>query len=236
MTDLKVSNQAELAVALVKYRHGLDRIVLEGNGRFEFTGSSSPSIDTWGSSSPSIVTWDSSSPSIVTWDSSSPSIDTWGSSSPSGRVAATAIAVVRDHNGKGAQIEGATILPAVDIKSPAGWCEWHGVDVVDGVAVLFKAVHDDWQGPHRGGVTFEPGSTPVAVDWDGRAECGGGLHFSPSPGHALAYLTQPAHFVACPVAVAEAVVIGDKLKARACAGPVYEVDRRGRRIGEAVTG
>lgn len=78
-----------------------------------------------------------------------------------------------------------------------------------------------------------PGSKPEAPDWDdGKAECGGGLHFSPHPVMALEFNSKATRFVACSVRVSEIVVHQDaqypnKVKARRVARPVFEVDRDG---------
>lgn len=111
--------------------------------------------------------------------------------------------------------------------------------VEGGVATLFKAVGDDFHSSRLGNYT--PGTIPRAPDWDGgEAECGGGLHFCAHPQAALAFFESATRFVACPVALTDIVVHADpqyptKVKARGCCGPVYEVDRRGRRIADKAT-
>ena len=75
-----------------------------------------------------------------------------------------------------------------------------------------------------------PGSAPLAPDWDGgEQECGKGLHFSPVPQMTLEFTKNAEKFVACPVALLDMAVHADgiypqKVKARGCCGPVYEVD------------
>jgi len=67
-----------------------------------------------------------------------------------------------------------------------------------GLAILFKAVRDDFRSAH--GTLYAPGSTPKAEDWDGgKAECGGGLHFSFHPSAAKDFDSEATRFVACPV-------------------------------------
>jgi hypothetical protein len=124
------------------------------------------------------------------------------------------------------------------------WCEYHGVAVENGIATLFKAVDDSWRGPHGSTVSYEPGSTPEAPDWDGgKQECGGGLHFSPSPMHAAAFWPfdrrNNVRFVACPVRVDQLAIHPggmqpDKVKAPRVCNPVFEVDVHGDRIEEPV--
>jgi len=234
---VEVSNQAELDKALERPNVVP---VLIGNGRFVFWGSSSPSIEAWGSSSPSIVAWESSSPSIVAWESSSPSIVARGSSSPSIVVAATAAAVLRAWGTKKLKpvvVEGGRLveLAKPDISTAEKWCAYHGVTVEDDVATLYKALDDKFCA-HYNHFPYTPGTEPQAPDWDGGAvECGGGLHFSPTPGHARGFFPEAKRYVACPVRLADIITSPDgmypaKVKAPGVCGPVYEVDRHGERV------
>jgi hypothetical protein len=132
-------------------------------------------------------------------------------------------------------IRGADRVQIVKLETPVDWCALYGVEVADGVATLYKAVGDDYMSP-RGG-NYAPGTTVEAPDWDGgRAECGGGLHFSPRPKMALAFNREATRFVACPVALADMRApcdsdqMPEKCKARRTCGPVYEVDRDGERV------
>lgn len=72
----------------------------------------------------------------------------------------------------------------------------------------------------------------VGSPWFRLKECGGGLHFSPSPKHARTFNQTASRYIACPVALAEIAVHPDgdmpeKVKARGCCGPVWEVDEDG---------
>ncbi len=238
MTDVEVTTQAEFDAALEKPD---TRIMLAGNGRFVVSRSSSPSIVARESSSPSIVAWESSSPSIVAWGSSSPSIEARESSSPSIEVGGTAAIVLRAWGtcklapvvADGGQL---VELPRPDISTALKWCSYHGVAVADGVATLFKAVRADFHS--QWGTAYTPGTTPQAPDWDGgEKECGGGLHFSPTPGHARGFDSTATRYVACPVALADIVThpdgdFPDKVKARWVVAPgCYEVARDGKRMG-----
>jgi predicted DNA-binding transcriptional regulator AlpA len=147
---------------------------------------------------------------------------------------------VTDH-GPSTTIKGGVIITPPAITTAEAWCEWYGVEVLDGIATLFKAVDDEyrssWQLPGGGRLAYTPGSTPEAPDWDGgAAECGGGLHFSPSPGGAKGFNYSATRYVACPVALADMAVhhpaiYPAKVKARCVAAPgCYEVDAAGRRI------
>jgi hypothetical protein len=116
------------------------------------------------------------------------------------------------------------------VTSAEEWCELYGVDVSDGVAILFKAVDADFKS--RFGMSYAPGTRPVAGDWDGgESRCGGGLHFSPRPYLALEFTHSANRYVACPVRLAAMVVLPgpyqNKVKAKEVCAPVYEVDENG---------
>ena len=127
-----------------------------------------------------------------------------------------------------ASIDAINVIEAMSPGTIEEWLDRYEITpTTDGIVTLFKAVDDAFQSP-RGG-DYTPGSTPVAPDWDeGASECGGGLHFSPTPHHALSFNADAVRFVACPVAVADirppqvADVFPAKVKARGCSGPVRE--------------
>jgi hypothetical protein len=142
------------------------------------------------------------------------------------RVAAShSVSVVR--HGAGVVVSGEPVRSAARFKTAADWCEYYGVEVRDGVAILYKAVEDDFSSYHR--TSYRPGTEPSAPDWDGgERECGSGLHFSPLPTFALPHPDDAMRFVACPVRLEDIVVhpagtYPDKVKARAVCAPVYEV-------------
>jgi hypothetical protein len=138
------------------------------------------------------------------------------------------VAVMRHRQGTAA-----TGAAAVDTRpgTAAEWCRYYGVPVKDGVAVLYKAVDEDFDSYH--GTSYRPGSLPDAPDWDGgERECGGGLHLSPRPTFALAAPEDDMRFVACPVRLEDIAVhprplYPDKVKVRAVCAPVYEVREDG---------
>lgn len=137
-------------------------------------------------------------------------------------------------HGTAKRITGGRKLKAHKPVTAKQWCAHYGVSVIKNIAILFKAVNDDFTSPHK--FSYAPGAIPVAPDWDGGTlECGGGLHFSPSPAMALEFHADAKRFVACPVKLADIAVHPDgnypqKVKAKGCCGPVYEVDRKGKRI------
>ena len=172
----------------------------------------------------SVEAWENSS--VVAWGHVF--VRLWGAF----KIKATALVIIAKH-GAAKSIEGGRVLDMPRPTTPQGWCDFYGVPVVDGVAVLYKAVTGDFRSGARWNFPYEPGTTPVAPDWDGgREECGGGLHFSPSPVAALQFHPEAKKFVGCPVALADIAVHPDgqypeKVKARGCCGPVFEVDRKG---------
>ena len=112
------------------------------------------------------------------------------------------------------------------------WCARYGVKVVDGVAELYKAVNAGYISPH--GLSYAPGTTPIAKDWDGgRVECGGGLHFSPTVGHTKNFVSDAAHYLRCFVKLEEMRAphendtYPEKIKAKGCCAPCVEVDEDG---------
>jgi hypothetical protein len=105
---------------------------------------------------------------------------------------------------------------------------------MNGIAVLYKAVRSDYKSSH--GMSYAPGTTPKAPDWDGgKEECGGGLHFSFAPFAAKDFDSEAVLFVACPVKVSEIIVHKHaqhpgKIKAPRVAEPCWEVDIYGNKI------
>ena len=231
---IRVTNQAELDAAIAS---GEAEIVLVGDGDFSIgehdvitDGSSSPRVVARGSSSPRVVARESSSPRVVAWGSSSPRVEAWGSSSVSGFIAAYAALVASRRDTATVNIPRAVVLPEVEIRTAEEWCAFYGVEAVDGVVTLFKAVGDDFRSLYK--MSYAPGSLPSAPDWNPVPECGGGLHFSPSPAAAFEFNSGATRFVACPVLVSEIVVhfpaeSPQKVKAPRCCAPTWEVDLDG---------
>ncbi len=173
---------------------------------------------------------------VTAYDSSQ--VRAYGSSQvmayDSSQVTATKYVAVTIH-GQANVTEGVKIrLPK--LTTALQWCEFYGVSVTQGIALLYKAVRADFTSGYNGHVSYRPGTNPRAPDWDeGVAECGGGLHFSPTPVHALRFFRDAQRFVACPVHLTDMVIHPDeefpeKVKARQVAAPVYEVDIHGTRV------
>ena len=117
-------------------------------------------------------------------------------------------------------------IAAVDLDDPEIWCAYHGIEVTDGLATVYKAVDDRYFSKH--GTCYAPGSTPTAPDWQPTKLCVQGLHFSPTPRQAQAYNHAPAtvaKYVACGIAVADLIPLGsDKCKAPRVVRACVEVD------------
>ena len=84
-------------------------------------------------------------------------------------------------------------MTKVDLADPAIWCSYHGVTVTDGIVTVYKAVDDKWTTDR--GTDYSPGSLPEAPDWRADDQCGGGLHFGPTPRHARDYQPDATRFV-----------------------------------------
>jgi hypothetical protein len=114
----------------------------------------------------------------------------------------------------------------LDQSDPATWCEYNGVEQADGVAVVYKAVGDDWRSGY--GTSYEPGTTATCDDFADTDACGAGLHFGPTPGHAAAYFhNDNPRFVECHVELGGLrPITGDTAKCKAASAVcVREVDR-----------
>lgn len=101
-----------------------------------------------------------------------------------------------------------------------------------GIATVYKAVDDGWSTGR--GVDYSPGSKPAAPDWRDDNNCGGGLHFSPSPHQALTYHPDATRYVAVGVKVADLRPIPSgtaKCKAPRVVSACCEVDLDGNPIG-----
>ena len=244
MSIVKVATQAELDAAI----QARNVPVLVGNGTFRLDGNiyvrvsdtSSPRVECYNTSSPTVECYNISSPTVECADTSSPRVECSDTSSPrvdasgfarllaTGPVVITAsdnVYVLANHV---ALVEGGYIVEYQEPRTASDWCSHYGVSVRDGVATLYKAVDDNFKSSH--GMSYEPGSQPSASDWDGgKAECGGGLHFSPRPMLAQRFAKNATRYVACPVALDEIVVHAyasypNKVKAPRVCGPIVEVD------------
>jgi hypothetical protein len=131
------------------------------------------------------------------------------------------------------EVEGAGFVTRIDIATPNKWCHYYGSEICGDSAILFKALDNDYKSSR--GFAYIPGTVVEAPDWDeGKAECGGGLHFSPSPKHALEFFPNAIRFVACKVPLSEIVTCPEGQYPQKCKAPraikIWEVDRDGNRL------
>ena len=253
MCNIEVRTQAEFDAAISR---GDKAICIAGSFRLVTSGGDAPKIEVRAGVSLYVVARGSSQPHVVARESSQPHVEAWGSSQPRvvaressqphveargyvqvslfGKVLARATANVAVLiRGNDPQVEGG-IQTRFHIDTPQAWCDYYGVAVEDGVATLYKALDENFKSLH--GMNYAPGTIPVAPDWDdGKRECGGGLHFSPTPAMALEFNEGAGKFVGCPVALSEIAIHPDgempqKVKARGCCKPCFEVDLKGNRI------
>ena len=198
------------------------------------------SIEAWGSSR--VEAWESSrvvareSSSVVARESSSVVAQGFVSLVAFGgtlKLSAKCHAFIRSTKAK---VTGGIKTNAI-IKTPREWCDFYGVEVKNGFALLYKSVFPDFFNAQNRTVQYLPGSMPEANDWDGgKQECGCGLHFSPCVSMALEFHNEPnAKYVGCWVALKDMAVHPDgsmpqKCKARRVAKPIFEVDRDGKPV------
>ena len=146
--------------------------------------------------------------------------------SGSSTVTASPYTAVHLHSGR-VTLDGGVVIDhtKVDLEDAATWAEYYGVDVFSGVATVFKAVDDAYTTSR--GFDYSPGATPSAPDWKATKDCGNGLHFGPTPSHALAYHPGATKFMAAKVALADLVTLTGsgtaKCKAPRVVAPLVEV-------------
>ena len=201
-----------------------DSASVTASGSASVTASGSASV----TASDSASVWAYGSASVRAYDSAS----VWAYDSAS--VWAGKSVAVHKHSTK-AKIVGGVVIKPYRPTTAKAWCKEYHVEVVAGVATVYKAVRENYQSSLGGDYT--PGTVPVAHDWDGgEAECGGGLHFSPTPMMALDFDPQATRFMECRIALKDMRTpkAGDeyphKCKARGCCKPVRECDRNGKLI------
>ena len=168
--------------------------------------------------------------------SGSATVEAWGSATveawDSATVEASSHVAVHLKSGR-ASVEGGVLIDHTSVNEldPATWCAYHGVKVSDGVATLYKAVNDQWTTDR--GVDYSPGSFPACDDFTATDECGGGLHFGPTPTHAKQYFPNATKFVSVGVRLDELQpVTGStaKCKTPRVVTPCVEVDIHGREV------
>ena len=160
--------------------------------------------------------------------------------SGSATVSASSHVAVHLHSARVSLTGGVTIdHTSTDLTDSTTWCAYTGAEVDGDHVTLYKAVDRNWASGY--GFTYTPGTTVTAPDWRDTDECGYGLHFGSTPGHADAYYNgEPgtARYLAVrvPLAGLRPITGGGtpKCKTQSCE-VLHEVDIHGRAITAAVT-
>ena len=215
-----VKTQDELDKALSE---GVETIYIESDAGVWLTVTDSGSSRVVASGSSRVVA--SGSSRVVARDSSS--VVAWGSSS----VVASKYVAIHLHS-KRVNLSGdGHVIDVTDINTNEveDFIAYHGVKVVDGDAILYKAVDQDLNAGHHHTVTNYPiGGVVTAHDWRATKECGYGLHFGYRPAVAGSYFSGEGvpRFLEVRVPVVGLVALGDKAKSESCL-VIREVDVHG---------
>jgi hypothetical protein len=200
----------------------------------------SATVKAWGSAT--VEAWDSAT--VKAWGSAT--VKAWGSATvkacdsatveacDSATVKAARFVAVRRRSDHTGTVTGGVIiqLPDTNECDVDVWCAYYGIDINEDTVVVYKAVDEDLvSGWHD--TRYPIGETVTAADYQPTHSCGGGLHFGPTPRRAAASSVGTVkRYLACRIKVADAVAVGDKIKARSCE-VLYEVDADGERIEAA---
>ena len=177
-----------------------DSATVEAYGSVTVTASGSATVTAYDSAS--VRAYDSVTvrayDSVTVRASSSVTVRAYGAAT----VTASPHVAVHLHSGH-ARVSGGVLidLTTLDLADPQTWCDYHGVPVTDGIAIVHKAVGDNWTTSR--GTDYSPGALPSCDDWTDDNDCGGGLHFSPHPWQALSYYPDATRYVAVGVALAD---------------------------------
>jgi hypothetical protein len=204
-----------MTTRIVTTQSGFNKAVADKVDWIEIRSPAGVWIEVTAYGSSTVTAYDSStvracgSSTVTAYDSST--VMACGSST----VTATPLVAVHLHSAT-VKVSGGVILDHSNLAefTAAQWCEYHGVKVSRGIATLFKAVNDKWTTDR--GTDYSPGSKPACLDFSDTDECGGGLHFGPTPFHAQAYFDGATKFVAVGVRVSELrPITGSTAKAKA---------------------
>jgi len=212
MSTRTVTTQAELDEALADHIDYIDIRSARGV-RIEVTACDSSTVTACDSST--VTACDSST--VRAYDSST--------------VRAKSRVAVHLHSGRATIAGGVIIDHTQEPIEPAAWCAWHDIDITDGIATVYKAVNDGWTTDR--GTDYAPGALPSCDDWIDNNQCGGGLHFSPTPIEARAYHREATRYVAVGVTVADLrpiLGVTPKCKSPRVVRACVEVDIDGREV------
>src|SRR2546430_1333638 len=136
---MEVKNQAELDAALAKGEPVIDCVA--GALKAIIAGRATPTIRVFAGVEINVEARESSQPHVEARGYAQLSIF--------GRVIAQCSARVSVLiSGKKAKVEGGQQTQVV-IETPQEWCDYYGVEVKDGTAILFKALDNDFFSPHK---------------------------------------------------------------------------------------
>jgi hypothetical protein len=213
MSQCIVTTQAELDKALTEKADWID-IRSPSGVWLEISASGSATVRASGSAT------------VRAFDSAT--VSAYGSAT----VSASSLVAVHLHSAS-VHVSGGVVLDHTKVANFTAleWCEYNGVIVENGVATLYKAVNNEFTTDR--GTDYSPGSLPSCDDFTDTDECGGGLHFGPTPHHALAYFQEATKFLAVGVEIATLrPITGSTAKAKAprVVRACVEVDINGKPI------
>jgi hypothetical protein len=132
-----------------------------------------------------------------------------------------------------ASISGSGEVRRITSSNPIEWCKVFDLPIEGEYVTLYKALDKDFCSRWRN-FCYLPGTTVEAPDWDPNIECGGGLHFSPSPRMAKEFNPAATKFVACKVKLSEVLVHPEGVYPEKVKAPrvyeIFEVDIEGNRL------
>ena len=240
MTAIHVTTQAELDAALTNPAHtySTHEIVIDTPAGVWITIGSDHGKDIRASGSATVRAWGSAtveasgSATVLAWGSAT--VRAWDSAT----VLASGLYVVTRRLSTSATVTGGTILDltTLDLTSIDNWAAYHGATVEDGIVTLYKCLPQDLtSGTSWGRHTVWPTSGDIECDdFEATDERGHGLHLSPTPEHAWAYLSDESRprllEVTAPLDDIVPITGGTaKCKVRSCT-VVREVDVMGRPV------
>ena len=208
--------------------YGSSTVTTRGSSAVTSYGSSA--VTSYGSSA--VTAYDSSA--VTSYGSST--VTSYGSSAVTAYDSSTVTSY--DSSTVTATTAGVTITihTTTDATTPTRWATENGASVSGGEVKLYKALPDDLTSGLLYGrpTVWAVGEEVTCDDWRADDKCGGGLHLSPTPGHAwqhLDYETRP-RFLECVAPIDTIIPLhGDVAK---CKAPrvrvVREVDMAGHQV------
>ncbi len=198
MTHVTVNTQAELDAALTNPDHAFSthEIIIDSPAGVWLEVSDDHGQDVRAFCSSTVHARGSSA--VTAYDSST--VHAYGSASvtayDSASVIASTYTAVHLHSTRVTHTGGVIIdCTTIDETDPATWGDYHGAQVEDGTITLYKCLPQNLtSGADWGRDTVWPTSGDIECDdFEATDECGHGLHLSPTPGHAGAYLADESH-------------------------------------------